>query len=214
MSVIASLVLIFFTGCAGTDRSASRSSNENAQTKSDLPSGGDIIEIDPYESADAYCGDLVKKITGKLALTQLPKKVGGEEYELRIWSNLGGLVDPMLLGIHPKGGEDRAYFFVIDRGTDQIKSRRERLQSPKSGWNRMLFEMRSRLTTPKGLARDPKFDLMRDEPVILLEVLDRGEYRRVLYGQKTSFADGKRLIEVCEYLASQFDVEMECRRTP
>ncbi len=73
----------------------------------------------------------------------------------------------------------------------------------------MLFEVRSRLTTPKGLVRDPNFDLNRDEPVILLEVLDKGEYRRVFYGQNTSFQDGKKLIELCNYLASEFDVDMD-----
>ena len=74
----------------------------------------------------------------------------------------------------------------------------------------MLFEVRSRLTTPKGLVRDPQFSLNRDEPVILLEVLDKGEYRRVFYGKNTTFQDGKRLIEVCDYLASEFGVNMEC----
>lgn len=74
----------------------------------------------------------------------------------------------------------------------------------------MLFEMRKRLTTPKGLVRDPQFDLNRDEPVILLEVLDKGEYRSVFYGQNTTFQDGKRLIEVGDYLASEFDVDMVC----
>ena len=76
----------------------------------------------------------------------------------------------------------------------------------------MISEVRSRLTTPKGLVRDPQFKLGRDEPVILLEVLDKRDYRRVFYGKNIASPDGKRLIEVCDYLSSEFDVHMDCHR--
>lgn len=75
----------------------------------------------------------------------------------------------------------------------------------------MLSEVRNSLTTAGGFARDPKFSLERDEGVILVEVLDKAEYRRVLYGHNTRFPDGKRFIEVCNYLASEFDADMDCK---
>ena len=75
----------------------------------------------------------------------------------------------------------------------------------------MVFELKSRLTTPRGLVQDPHFSLERDEPLIVLEVVGREEYSRVFYGQYTSFPDGKRLIDVCEYLAGEFDIGMDCR---
>ncbi|MCC6329734.1 MAG: hypothetical protein IT174_14560 [Acidobacteria bacterium] len=181
------------------------------QAVADLPSGGDIIEIDPYESADAYCGDLIEKISPKLGLAPLAKtNAGPEQFQFRLWTNLCGLADPKLLDVRSGGKENSAVFFNINRRADAIKSPGQRLASPKSGWNKMLFEMRNRLTTPKGLVRDPNFDLDRDESVILLEVLDKGDYRRILYGQKTTFPDGKRLIDTCKYVASEFNIEMNC----
>ena len=216
LSVLMSFVILLSTGCLATDQRVNRNTNESVQANADLASGGDLIEIDDYESADEYLENLIKEISPKLGLAKLPKNARPEEFEFRIWTNLGGLADPKLLIVRLSGTENNAYFFDIHRALDPIRFRREHLAGPKSGWNRLPFELRSRLTTPKGLIREPQFRLSRDEPVILLEVLD-GEYRRVFYGQNTSFPDGKRLIEVCGYLSSEFDVDMDChgeRTTP
>lgn len=210
LSVLTSFIILLSSGCLSIDQGVNRNTNQGGQVNADLPSGGDLIQIDSYESADEYLEILIKEISPKLGLVPLAKTGRPEEFELRIWTNLAGLADPKLLGVRSSGSENNAYFFDMNRRADSIKLRRERLASPKSGWNRMLFEVRSRLTTPNGLVRDPQLPLDRDEPVILLEVLFRGEYRRVFYGQNTSFPDGKRLIEVCDYLASEFDVDMNC----
>ena len=210
LSVLMALVVLLLAGCLATDRTVNRNTNENVQVSADLPSGGDLIEIDLYEAANEYLENLVKEIQKKLGLVPLAKTGRPEEFEFRIWTNLGGLADPKLLGVRSSGSENIAYFFDMNIGADSIKLRKEHIASPKSGWNHMLFEVRSRLTTPKGLVRDPYFSLNRDEPVIFLEVLDKGEYRRVFYGKNTSFQGGKRLIEVCDYLASEFDVNMDC----
>jgi hypothetical protein len=210
LSVLTTLVVLLSTGCPATDQMAGRNTNETRPVNADLPSGGDIIEIDRYEWADDGLEDLIKDISPKLGMAPLTKASRPEEFEFRIWTNLAGLGDPKLLGIRSSSSENNAFFFDMNRGADTIKLRRDHLANPKSGWNKMLFAVRSRLTTPKGLVRDPQFQLRRDEPVSLLEVLDKGEYRRVFYGQNTSFQDGKRLIEVCDYLASEFDVNMDC----
>lgn len=211
LPVITVFVALLAIGCLATDQGANRNTNEVVQAVGDLPSGGDIIEIDPYESVDASCGDLIEKISPKLSLTPLAKtNAGPEQFQFRLWTNLCGLADPKLLDVRAGGKENSAVFFNINRRADSIKSPGRRLAIPKSGWNKMLFEMRNRLTTPKGLVRDPDFDLDRDEPVILLEVLDKGDYRRILYGQKTTFPDGKRLIDTCKYLAAEFNIEMNC----
>ena len=39
----------------------------------------------------------------------------------------------------------------------------------------------------------------------------RPDVIKTVYGQNTSFQDGKRLIELFDYLASEFDVNMDCR---
>ena len=214
---VMSFVILLSTGCLATDQGVNRNMNESVRVNADLPSGGDLIETDSYESVEELLTTDINNISPKLGLAPLPKTARPEEFEFRIWTNLDGLGDPRLLGVHSNRKENNAYFFDIGRDADHIKSRREQLASPKSGWNKMLFEVRSRLTTPKGLVRDPHFSLNRDEPLILLEVLDRGEYRRVFYGQNTPFQDGKRLIAVCDDLASEFDVDMDChagRTTP
>lgn len=211
LSVLTSFIILVSTGCLATNQGVVRNADENVQVNAHLPSGGDIIEIDSYEFSDEYLKILIKEISPKLGLVPLAKTGRPEEFEFRIWTNLGALGDPKLLGVRSSGNENNAYFFDMNRNGEQIKERREHLATPKSDWNRMLFEVRSRLTTPNGLVRDPQFPLSRDEPLILLEVLDKGEYRRVFYGHNTSFPDGKRLIEVCDYLASEFDVDMDCR---
>lgn len=216
VSILTSCVILLSSGCLATDQGVNRNTFI-VPVNTDVPSGGHLIEIDSYEVVEEHLVKDIEKISQKLGFAPLPKTAQSEKFELRIWTNLGGLGDPKLLGVRSNGTENNAYFFDMNRHAEQIKLRREHLASPKSGWNRMPFEVKSRLTTPKGLARDPNFDLNRDEPVILLEVLHREEYRRVFYGQNTSFADGKRLIQVCEYLTSEFEVDMNCggvRTTP
>ena len=209
-SVFTPFVIVLITGCSATDQGVNRNATEIVPVNTDLPSGGDLIEIDSYEFVDELSEKDVNKILPRLGLAPLPKTARPEKFEFRLWINLGG--DAKLLNVRFDGIDNDANFFEINSHSDPIIFRRDALASPKSGWNRMIFEMKSRLTTPKGLVRDPYFELSRDEPLILLEVLDKGEYRRVFYGKYTSFPDGKRLIEVCDYLAAEFDVGMECRR--
>lgn len=214
LSILAFFVILISTGCPATDRGVNRNANESVQVNAGLPSGGYLIEDDDfYESAEEDSVKLVKEISEKLGLAPLPKTAKPGEFEFRIWTNLGSLGDPKLLIVRSNfsAGENNADFFDINKHADPLKFRKEQLAGPKSGWNRMIFEVRSRLTTPKGLVRDPQFRLERDEGLILLEVLDKEEYRRVIYGQNTSFQDGKRLIEVCNYLASEFDINMRYR---
>lgn len=208
-------MFLLLIGCLTTDQEVNRNTNHAGPVISNLPSGRDLIEIDSYELVEGHIAKDIEQISEKLGLTQLQKNVRLEEFEFRIWTNFGGRGDPKLLGLRKetKGSDNNAYFFEMGRHAESIKLRKDHLPVPKSGWNKVLFELRSRLTTPKGLVRDPNFDLNRDEPVILLEVLANGEYRRVFYGENTSFADGKRLIEACKYVASEFDVDMDCRGT-
>lgn len=212
LSVLTASVVLLSAGCSSTNQSISQNSNKSVQVNAELPSGGDLIEIDFYEFADKDIGDLIKEISPKLGFAPLVKTVGPKGFEFRIWTNLGALADPKLLGVRLSGTETKAYLFEMDRRAERIKSRRDKLASPKSGWNKMLFEVRSRLTTPRGLVRDPQFRLGRDEPVIALEVLDKDQYRRVIYGKHTSFSDGLRLIAVCDYLSAEFDINMSCRK--
>lgn len=210
ISALTFLAAFLSAGCLVSGQKVNQNSDERVQVTADLPAEGDFIEIDLYESSENHLENLVGEISRILELTPLPKTAQPEELEFRVWTNLGGLGNPKLLGVRSVGTDNNAYFFDINRHPFSIKLRRDRLAVPKSGWEKMLFELKSRLITPKGLVRDPQFRLNRDEPLILLEVLDKGEYRRVFYGQRTTFQDGRRLIHVCEYLASEFAVSLNC----
>ncbi len=155
--------------------------------------------------------DLSTKRHQNSNLPPLSKAARSEVFEFRIWTNLGGLSDPKLLRVYSINSGNSGSIFDLTREKGSLELRKkEPLPAPLSGWNKMLFEVRSRLSTPKGLVREPQFSLNRDEPLIVLEVLDKGDYGRVLYGRGTTFPDGKRLIEVCNYLASEFAVDMDC----
>lgn len=206
LSVLASFLLS--TGCVTTDQGVNRNTIVIIPVNTEVPSGGHLIEIDSYEFVDELSEKDIKETTQKLGLAPLSKAAVAEEFELRLWVNPGG--DVNLLTIRSNGSDNNASFFEINNSSDPIGFRKENLVNPRSGWNKMIFELKSRLTTPKGLVRDPYFKLNRDEPLILLEVLDKGEYRRVFYGRNTSFPDGLRLTAVCDYLASEFDVAMDC----
>jgi len=216
---ILSLMVLLASGCTCTDQrghrntNVNRNTNENAQVTFDPERSGDLIEIDLYEWTDGYLGGLIKEISPKLGLSSLVKAPArAEGFEFRLWTDLAALPDPKVLGVRASGKDKNAYFYDMDGVSYTAKSRKEHLVEPKSGWSALISDVRTRLSTPKGLVRDPRFRLQRDEPVILLEVLDKGNYRRVFYGKDTSFPDGKRLIDVCDYLASEFDVDMDCRQ--
>jgi hypothetical protein len=211
-------VICLSSGCSTTDREVNLNTSPGVQVDAVPPGGGSLIEDqdedDDYEFAKEYSAKQIKEYSEKVGLAPLSKKSTFNGFEFRIWTNLGCLDDPKLLvvrsSVDGQAFKDNASFFEMDRSAEPFKFRKEHLAEPKSGWNKMLFELRGRLTTPKGLVPDPQFPLERDECIILLEVLDKGEYRLVLYGQHTSFPDGKRLIEVCNYLASEFNVDMHC----
>jgi len=208
-------MLIFFVslltvGCQSDGTAVNRNTNVDVQVMAELPSVGPLIELDLYESADNYCESLIATTAPKLGLAPLSQIDRPDEFEFRIWTNLGGLRDPKLLVGRSSGSTNSALFFDLYRCVTSLKSRGKHQADPKSGWNKMIFEMRRRLTNPKGLVRDPQFSLDRDEPMIVLEVLDKGEYGRVLYGRNTTFEDGKRLIQVCTFLALEFALDLDC----
>jgi len=208
------LIILLASGCTSNDKANSRNANENSQIRYELPSGGDIIEIDLYEMSDNLIDQEVRKISSRLGIVPLAKIGRSDEIEYRLWTNLGGNVDPKLLGVYSNRVENRGYFVDIKKDNDYaVQLRNDDLAIPNAGWNKMLFELRSKLTTPKGLVRDPQFSLYRDEPLILLEVLDKSGYRKVLYGKHSAFPDAKRLIATCVYLSAEFDVDLDCQET-
>ena len=204
-AVLTSLVVLLALG-----QRVNRNTNESVPIKADFPNDDPHLDGDFYDFAEKYSVKLIKKFSDKLGLAPLSTTAKSGVFEFRIWTNLGSLADPKLLIVRSTTAGNNAYFFDIDRHADPIKFRKEQVASPNSGWNKILYDVRSSLTTPTSLTRDPKFSLERDEGVILLELRDNDKYRRVLYGHNTRFPDGKRSIEICKYMASEFDANMDC----
>lgn len=204
------LMAVLLAGCSRADRPGEQ--NIVVHKEAEGPSGGPMILRDRY---DIVRDHLVKDIAEKsriLGLAPLKRPGRMDDMELRIWTKLGGFDNAKLLGVRSIEGKYSAYFFETD-GKTAISENRN-LPAPRSPWTKMLFELRSRLTTPEGLERDPNFAMIRDEPVIVLEVLDGDTYDMVFYGHFTEYKDGERLISVCEYLAGEFGVDPDCRIDP
>lgn len=72
LSVLASFVIFLSSGCSSVEQGINRTTNKSVQVNVDLPNGGDLIEIDSYESADEYLESLIKKeISQQLGLVPL-----------------------------------------------------------------------------------------------------------------------------------------------
>lgn len=198
-------------GCGGSEERAGPGAMPVVREAEALPSGGPIIEEDAYDWIDRSLDEDLVNLAKELELPELPDKPDDDRFEFRLWTGLGGLIDSRVLAVRADGREFRANYVVRgwrDGGMKVIEKRK--LGEPRSGWNGIAFPFTSRLTPPHGLRRDPNFDLQRDEPLILLEVVQRGAYRRIFYGQRTKFADGVKLKEACEYIADEFSVELQC----
>jgi hypothetical protein len=209
VSMILAAFVLFLGGCSHQEPRQAGNFNTNLQADVQTPNGGPIIEDDLYALADADLSARVDSMIRKIDLRSLVKGDLKGGFELRLWTNLGSLKEPRLFGIRSDSRQKRAYFYVFSGAADVIKESVENVANPASGWNKMVFEVRSRLTTPQGLRRDPNFSLARDEPVMMLEVVENGDYRRIFYGQNTSFPDGKRLMAMCDYLSSEFPIDMD-----
>lgn len=207
--------LVFFvfcslSSCTPAGHEKPPSSNQIVLEVAEVPNGGFVIELDRYDTTDEAIGAVLESHCRLLGLPKLDRNADPEHFEFRVWTNLEGLGDTRLLAVRSDGVENRGDFFALRTHGGDTKSEKRKLAQPRSGWHNIAFPFTSRLTTPQGLRREPVFEIGRDEPLILLEVVQRGEYRRIFYGQLTKFPDGIRLIETCQFLAVEFGVELDC----
>lgn len=211
--IVAISVFCLFCSCTPAGHEKPPNSNQIVLEVAEVPNGGFVIELDRYDTTDEAIGAVLESHCRLLGLPKLDRNADPEHFEFRVWTNLEGLGDTRLLSVRSDGVENRGDFFVLRTHGGDTKSEKRKLAQPRSGWHNIAFPFTSRLTTPQGLRREPVFEIGRDEPLILLEVVQRGEYRRIFYGQLTKSSDGVKLMETCEFLSAEFGVELDCRST-
>ncbi len=176
----------------------------------EMPNGGHIIELDNYQETDKLVEKDLKNFSRILQIPELPQKPESDRFEFRLWTNLGGRGDAGLLAVRTDGNNFRSDFVKFGDRDGKLFVEKTDLGEPQMGRQAIAFAFTTRLTTPHGIKRDPDFALHRDESIILLEVIQWGEYRRIFYGRTTTFPDGLKLKEVCSFLAAEFNIDMEC----
>ena len=206
------IVVSLTSACLYADRAVNTNSNDSRIVNSDITTGDSSSENESSKFVGDFTKGFVKEMSAKLGLLPLTATTQRNAFEFRLWVNIDMRGAQKLLTIHSNGAESRAMFYHFQRTKKKpIIFDKEAPAGPKSGWKTLFSEVSHQLKTPKPLVRDPKFDLARDETVICVEVIENGQYHLVFYGQHTSFEDGLRLINLCEYLSEEFDVDLECK---
>lgn len=153
---------------------------------------------------------VINDITSEIRLRSLAKTTGENNSEFRLWTNVGNFFEKVLV-VRRSGNKSDASFFDIERPNDSLKFKKKILTTPRSGWDNFFATIQNNdIVVPLKLSFDQLTRPIRDEGVILLEILDHGKYDFVYCGQYTSSGDGKKLLDLCEYFALEFDVDLDC----
>ena len=204
-------IIVLSAGCSLTEEDNSET-NKTGQINSNVTKRVDSIEKQPNNLTENDIKGIIQESSGKIRLVPLTKTAKRNEFDLRLWINLGMLGDEKLLIVRTSESRNYAYFYQFRSTVDAPRRPpKEVLADPQNGWSNLQSEISNRLATPKHLVLDPQFHITRHEGLISLEVVEKGEYQFVYYGHHSSFDDAVRLINMCEYLASEFGVNIDCR---
>jgi hypothetical protein len=205
-------IVVLSSGCLFADQGINQNTNKIGQVNSNVTNGDNSVEKPPGNLSESDMRDYTDEIAKKLGLAPLNKNTQRKGFELRFWINSGMPSDEKLLIVRSTKSSNQAFFYHIkETRPNSIKFRKEILTNPKSDWNTFLSEISNRLATPNRLVLDPKFNISRHEGLISIEFVEKGEYQFALYGHHTKFPDGVRLINLCEYLSTEFGVNIDCR---
>lgn len=204
-------IIVLSPGCSFTGEVNSET-NKIGQVNSNVLKRVDSIEKQPNNDIENDIKKEIKEFSLKQGLVPLPKTTQRNGFDLRLWINLGMPEDEKLLIVHTSESGNHTYFYHLrETADDPSRLHKEVIADPKNGWNTLQSEISNRLATPKRLVLDPQFHITRHEGVISLEVVEKGEYQFVFYGHHSSFDDAVRLINLCEYLSSEFGINIDCR---
>jgi hypothetical protein len=212
LSIFVWNIIALSSGCSFAYQRINQNTNEISQVNSNVTKEDDSNEyVTNKELEDSTKGE-IEEISQKLGLIPLTKNTQRKVFELRLWINFGMPGDYKLLIIRStKSGNQASFYHFRKTPPDPIKFDKEILANPNSDWNKLLSEISNRLATPNRLVHDPKLHISRHEGLISVEFVEKGEYQFALYGHHTKFGDGLRLINLCEYLSSEFGVNIDCR---
>lgn len=181
------------------------------------PPGSDLAqsEQEHRQKGSGYAVSESFKITDEIStnikLGPLSKNQEGNEFELRLWTNVGTFFEKLLV-IRSSKERNSASFFEIDRSRDAMRFQKRNISAPRSGWTKLLMTMKEKgIEIPLRLRREEPVTASRDGGLLIIEIFDDGEYDSIYFGEYTSSVDGKRVFDWCNYLASEFNTDMDCR---
>ncbi len=156
----------------------------------------------------------VKAESQKLALKNLSES--DSRNEVRIWVGFG-LITPRCFILKREGGSDSATYYSTE--PDPAATARARktslvtltLKSPKSGWNDFEAFLKAKgVDSTIKLIADVDYSADPDSEAIVIEVKSHAGYNMVFFPADTKSPDGRKAIEVCHKIESEFNVRMGC----
>jgi hypothetical protein len=206
------LIIILSSGCSFTNQGVNQKTNLAGRANSNVTERVDPIEKQPNNLTENDIKGIIQELSGRIRLAPLTKTAQRNGFEFRLWINLGMPNDEKLLIVRTSESGNHAYFYQF-RATVEAPRRppKEVLANPKDGWNTLQSEISNRLATPERLVPVSELNITHHEGLISLEVVEKGEYQFVYYGHHSSLDDAVRLINLCEYLSSEFGVDIDCR---
>ena len=200
--LVMSLLLLLSYGCdkrASSLNSLSTESEQKLNQNMNSDRASDFLKV-------------IAEISNKINLVSRSKNSMRETLEIRLWTNVGTFFEKLLV-VSSREHVSNASFYEIDRSGESLKFQRKNLLGPHSGWHNFLSSVGEKgFQVPLKFKSEQPLSSSRDEGLIILEIFDRGNYDFVYYGQFASSVDAETIFASCEYLASEFDLAMDCRQ--
>lgn len=199
-------ITIFFAGCIFGCMNSNKSTNESMYNESD-----EKLPLSHTDDRTAQLLALTDEIASQVQLKPLSADKAGNKFEFRLWTNVGNFFEKILI-VNKTANEARASFFDVERSGNSLKFNTKYVTAPRSGWENFFRTIREHrgVQVPLPLNLDPPTRPVRDEGLVFLEILDHGNYDFVYCGQLTTSFDGKRLLDLCEYMSREFNVHLDC----
>lgn len=193
------------------------SRQESSYQNSNLAENNKVDIITEMDNAESW----IEETSRKFDLQNLKnKRLLEDEIEIRIWAGVSPGIVLNCFILRGKNNKWEATLFYVDADDKGLKKNKQGkfivnkkiLSEPKSSWetvNNYLMEKGVRVPLPYMWDEKKQFAVY-DEGSVSLEIKKWKNYNLISYGELTKTSDGKTVIEVCNYLGSEFGIELGC----